>query len=145
MLDNIHAGEQNAVNTLVSSVERLLVKVEDKNLIENLSGTVERLEKVSQFFEKVIIKEESTGRVLSSAEKQFKELKDTLGLLNDDLYLLKGILGEVYQRKEQIGPAIERGGRTLLKSEKILDGLENNSIIRRVISSDPKDIEPGSF
>ena len=42
LMSNIHAGEQNAVNTLVSSVERLLSKIENNHLI-NLSSTVQGL------------------------------------------------------------------------------------------------------
>ena len=76
--------------------------------------------------------------------KKIMEKKEMIAS-NEDLYLLKGILGEVYKKKETIAPTIERGGRTLLKSEKILDGLENNSIIRRVISSEPNDIENKNF
>ena len=144
-LKKIHAGEKNAVNNLVTSVERLLETVEKNELINNLSLTVGRLEKISKYLDELTNDQKNNDVVVGAAKKDYGEVKKMIGLLNEDLYLLKGILGEVYKKKETIAPTIERGGRTLLKSEKILDGLENNSIIRRVISSEPNDIEKGSF
>lgn len=145
-LRNVIPSSNGGVDKLVAKVSLLLDIVEKTNLITKMNSALDITNRLGGEIDSYI---EKNPENFSSKLNLIDSTMTGLGSLIEDLkktnISLYKILNEVEKNKGQIGPMMSHGTSVVIKGEQVIEGLQENSLIKGFITPKKKDLKNGIF